>query len=205
MSRFFRPSGSLLAGLCLCGLAHADLVGTLAGSPLSAPGNVSFHNDNVQVGTISTSGAGVTYNFLDQWQFSLSPSLANVAALVASINFTAGAGGPQLFGISNLQVNLVSNPVSGPPLVSWLTVTSPVAGLQQQVALIPSSTLAAGNYTLQVRGTVALPGAYSGSLIVDAVPLPATLPLLLAGVSVIGWLGRRFSGRREDGLQMPRM
>lgn len=179
----------------VAGAAQADLVPVGSLGTITPAAHVSFANTNVTVGTLASSG-GVNYNFLDQYNFTLGAD-ADIASLVATINFTAGPLGPVLFGITNLQVNLRSIPSSGPmgaPLVSWLTVTSPGFGLQQEVALVPTSTLAAGNYALQVRGVLTSPGAYSGSLIAAAptvVPLPAALPLLMLGIGALGLSGGR--------------
>jgi hypothetical protein len=187
------PRLLIALALAATGAARADLVPVGDLGLVSAPGAKAFSNSNVTVGTITTSGP-ITYNFLDKWRFSLD-ALASISSIVAAINFTDASGSAVLFGISNLQVNLVSDPVSGPPLVSWLTVSTPAAGLQQLVALVPPAPLAGGNYMLEVRGTVSQPGAYSGSLIANTppsvVPLPAALPLLLAGLAALGTTGWR--------------
>lgn len=168
----------------LTSAAKADFVGSLGTITPSA--TVAFSNSNV---TVSSSAQPAPYNFLDQWTFVLS-SGASVASIAATIYFTPGPGVPPVFGIDNLQINLVSNPVSGPPIVSWLTVTTPAPGFNQLVALIPPSPLGAGNYTLQIRGTVTTPGAYSGSVIAQApavVPLPARSAIAVPGAE---WNGR---------------
>jgi hypothetical protein len=177
------------------GLARADLVPVGSLGTVNPSAHVSFANPNVTVGTMASAG-GVNYNFLDQYNFTLAAD-ADVASIVATINFSAGSGGPVLFGITNLQVNLRAVPASGPlgpPLVSWLTVTSPAAGLNQEIALVPASVLTAGNYALQVRGVLTTPGSYSGSLIAavpTVVPLPAALPLLMLGFGAIAAAGVR--------------
>ena len=185
--RFAAVLGALLVVALPCAPVRADLVSSLG--TVATPGTVAFHNAAASVGTTSTVGP-ITYNFLDQWNFTLD-STANVSSIAAAINFTDPAGLSVLFGISNLQVNLLSNPAVGAPLVSWLTVTTPVVGLQQVVALIPTSPLLNGDYMLQIRGTLVAPGSYSGSLIASAVPVPDTLPMLVAGLAVMVWLGRR--------------
>ena len=177
------------------GLAQADLTSNLG--TISPSASTSFANAAVVAGTTATVGT-VNYNFLDQFNFTLGAN-ADVASIVATINFTAVPGGPALFGISDLQVNLRQVlPAPSLLLVSWLNVTTPAPGLQQVVALTPTTTLGAGDYMLQVRGVLAAPGSYSGSLIAmppTVVPLPAALPLLLLGLGAIGAAGVR--RRRE--------
>ncbi len=173
------------------GLARADLVTNLGTvSPTSA---TAFANASVVSGVTTTVGL-ITYNFLDTLNFTLATP-ADIASIVATIYFTSGASGPTLFGISNLQVNLKQVlPASSLSLVGWTTVTSPVVGLTQEVALTPTSLLGAGDYSLQVRGTLAAPGSYSGSLIAQSptvVPLPAAFPLLMLGLGAIGAAGVR--------------
>ena len=173
------------------GLAHADLVSSLG--TITPNGTVAFSNSNVTTGTV----APPSYNFLDRWSFTLGAN-ASVSSIAATIYFTATPDGPPVFGISNLQINLVTDPVSGAPLVSWQSVTNPAPNLTETIALIPSSALGAGNYVLQVRGTVTAPGSYSGSLIAApaAVPLPAAFPLLLSGLGALGGMGLK--RRRRD-------
>jgi hypothetical protein len=65
--------------------------------------------------------------------------------------------------------------------------------------VLQPTTLAAGTYVLEVRGSLlagdGVPGSsgsYSGVLNLTPVPLPAGLPLLLSGVSMFGaWISRR--------------
>jgi hypothetical protein len=173
------------------GLAQADLTATLGTVSPTAP--TAFANPAVAAGTITPVGL-ITYNFLDKFNFTLATA-ADVASIVATIYFAAAPGATPVSGISNLQVNLKQVlPASSLVLVSWTTVTTPAPGLQQEIALTPTSLLGAGNYSLEVRGVLAVPGAYSGSLIAQAptvVPLPAALPLLMLGLGAIGAAGVR--------------
>jgi hypothetical protein len=61
---------------------------------------------------------------------------------------------------------------------------------------LTSNSLAAGNYTLAVRGHVngSSGGAYSGVLNVAPVPEASVMALMLAGIGVIGFFGLRRRG-----------
>jgi hypothetical protein len=178
------------------GAARADLVSVLQPGPISASTSVAFHDSDVQPGTLASQN-GVDYNFLDSWTFTLDGSF-RVSSIAAAINFTDASGQSVLFGIDHLQLNLLTHPASGAPLVSWLTVSSPAAGLQQTVALVPPSALGAGDYSVEVRGFVTQPGAYSGSLIaqpVAPVPVPPSTALFACGLMAIGFASSRLRRR----------
>ena len=185
----------VLTGMLLgAGAARADFASVLQSQPIAASTAVGFQDSTVTPGTTSPGGL---YNFLDRWSFTLDGSF-QVSSIAAAINFTDVGGHAVLFGITNLQVNLVTNPPSGSPLVSWMTVSAPASGLQQTVALIPPSALGPGNYMLEVRGNVTQPGAYSGSLIAQPlapVPLPTTQALFVCGILALGFSASRLRRR----------
>lgn len=181
MNAFLRPM-CLAAALGGSGLAHADFTGSLGS--ITPPATAAFNNSAVATGI--TSGL---YNFLDTWTFTLTGD-AQFGSITTTFDFGAAPGGPT-FGISNLEVRLSTNPSSGPSLVSWTTVTPAGPGFTSSVALTPFSPLLAGNYKLDIRGTLASPGSYGGTVIANAVPLPAALPLFLIGLGVLGIKGAR--------------
>jgi len=196
MSRNLLRAALLVATLLGAGVARADLASVLQPGPISASTSVAFQDSRVQPGTLATQN-GINYNFLDSWTFTLDGSFL-VSSIAAAINFTDASGQSLLFGIDHLQVNLVTDPASGSPLVSWLTVSAPTAGLQQTVALIPPNALGAGNYMLEVRGLVTQPGSYSGSLIaqpVAPVPVPPAMALFACGLLAIGFASSRLRRR----------
>ena len=60
------------------------------------------------------------------------------------------------------------------------------------------SFLTAGNYYLQVTGQVlgAAGGVYGGSMSVTAVPEPETYAMMLAGLGLVGFIGRRKAAKK---------
>jgi hypothetical protein len=166
------------------GAAHADFIGNLGS--ISAPASLPFSN-----ATASNLAVGTVNNFQDQWNFTLAGG-ANFSSLVAAFKFSDPSGQIPTFGISNLQVNLLDASLFT-LVTGWTSVTTN-SPFTQTVSITPATGLAAGNYTLQVRGTIdAPPAAYSGSLIAatpSPVPLPAAMPLLLLGLAVLRRAGR---------------
>ncbi len=180
----------LIGALAGAGAARADFVSVLQATPIAMSAAVAFQNSNVTAGTISSDGV---YNFLDKWSFSLDGSFL-VSSIAAALDFRDSNGHAVLFGITDLQVNLLADPQNGPPLVSWVTVSAPLQGLEQTVALIPPNALGAGNYTLEVRGNVTQPGAYSGSVIaqpLQPVPLPGSAAIFACGILAMAFTAAR--------------
>lgn len=189
-----RNAVAFAALICVAGAAHADYTGHLG--TIGAPGAVAFANGTGTQLALSSLSLPSPYNFIDRWTFVLSGA-ASVTSLAASFLFDDGAGGWGTFGISNLQINLLNG--ANVVATSWQTVNT-VGPFTQTLAITPTAGLQAGNYTLQVRGHLeAPPAAYAGSLIAagvpSPVPLPAALPLVLAGLGALAAVARR----RRDG------
>ncbi|MCR5881900.1 FxDxF family PEP-CTERM protein [Rhizobacter sp. J219] len=181
---------ALAAFLCAAGSAHADYTGSLGS--ITAPAAVAFANDTGTHLSLSSLSLPSPYNFIDRWTFALSGS-ASVTSLVAAFMFDDGAGGLPTFGISSLQVNLLN--AAGVVVTGWRTVNTSTP-FTQSIVITPTVGLVAGDYTLQVRGHLeGTPAAYAGSLIAAgapaAVPVPATLPLLAVGLSLLGLTAHR--------------
>lgn len=189
-----RKAVALAALLLVAGSAHADYTGHLG--TISAPAAVAFANSTGTNLALSSLTLPSPYNFIDRWTFVLSGSAA-VTSLAASFLFDDGAGGWRTFGIGDLQVNLLNG--ANVVATSWQTVIT-AGPFTQTLAITPTTGLVAGNYTLQVRGHLeAPPAAYAGSLVASAapspVPLPAALPLMLAGLGALAAVAR---GRKRD-------
>jgi len=136
-----------------------------------------------------TAGHPAGYGFYDDFVFTVGP------AQVDSISSTISLGSLQVAGFSERLFNLSGNtlPTFGTPaggaIDAWSTpLSGPISGT---VNVLPVTTLAAGTYVLELRGTVASAGSYSGTLDVTPVPLPAALPLLLGGLGLFGAARRR--------------
>lgn len=177
--------------------AQADSAFNFTPFSVTAPASRDFGSSTINqlaVGTV-VPGPPAT-NFLDTWNFLLTNS-ATIDSLVATINFT-GAGGSVTQGIDNLALSLVGP--GGPVFGTSFAVNS--AGKQNLFSFLATSgSFSPGAYSLQVRGQLvglpSLPSSYAGTLTANptVVPLPAALPLLLAGLGVMGFLGRRRAAR----------
>lgn len=135
------------------------------------------------------------FGFYDDYLFSIS------GATVDSFTATLDLG--KLLGISDLQVRLYSTsgnpalPVLGDPagtvIDAWSASFSYGPGISGTVDMLNPTTLTAGTYVLEVRGNVtgSAGGGYAGVLNLAPVPLPAALPLLLSGLSLLGAAAQR--------------
>ena len=182
-----------LAALAVSGAAHADMVATLSASPVVAPAALGFSN-STGAGTLTSAGTAAVspYNFLDQWTFTLA-SGADVGGFVGALNLLDPLDASSISqGIDNLQLRLRG---PGGNLVGWTSVSSAFAipGGVQVFQVVPLAPLAAGVYSLEVRGTLlGTSAAYAGTLqAVAPVPLPAALPLLALGLAGLAARARR--------------
>ena len=192
----FRPKLVALALLTLAATAaRADYSFSFNPFTVTAPDSRNFGNStNPLSNPVGTLTAGTSPpSFLDFWNFELSNTAA-IGSFVGSINFTNGFGGPVTQGISSLELRLVGP--GGTVFGSGSVINFPVAPAQQQLFSIaaPSGYFSPGVYQLQVSGQlVGATSSYAGTLNATptVVPLPAALPLLLAGLGAMGFVGRR--------------
>lgn len=206
MHRKLTPAA--LASLVLVGLFHGSVqaapisskqttLGAI-GSPASA---VPFGNGFTVVNGVVSSVGGNSFSsadtFYDTYTFSVPASGLNsfVASLdlgtllsIANLSSRLYAGAPQTAGMSM---------AGNPDLISaWSTGQSnlsTVANGSGQFNMMNVPTLAAGTYTLEVRGQVvgSSGGAYAGVINVAAVPEPTTYLMLGLGLAVMALQIRR--------------
>ena len=166
-------------------------------SNLATPGTFTYA-DSFGAGVGSTLVAGKPDGFFDDYIFTVSGTSAD------SVTSTINLG--NFLQISGLQVSLFSLvpnqsvplfgsklPAGSRELDAWSSAISSGGNTLGTVAVIPPTTLAAGTYALEIRGTVtgSVGGSYSGQLNLAPVPLPAALPLLLSGFAGLGTLARK--------------
>lgn len=135
---------------------------------------------------------GINYEFYDDYVFTISGATVN--SVSSTINLS------NVLSIDNLSARLYDaslNPVlpvlglpTGGAIDAWST-TSIVGGNNVTVSVLNNTSLNAGTYVLELRGSVSgtLGGSYSGVLNVTAVPVPAAAWLM--GSALAGLLGVR--------------
>jgi hypothetical protein len=168
--------------LAIASYASADQLTNLG--TLTPPVSLTYGN------TFAVASSGST--FYDDYYFTIPDGSFN--SIVSSINLGS------IFGLSNLQARLyagtdhITSPAGTALVQGWGSVVNFAPDLTATtVVLNPTSLLAAGAYTLQIRGTVSglAGGSYSGVLNVAPVPEPDTFAMLICGLGFIGFSLRR--------------
>lgn len=155
---------------------------------VTLPSSLSYSN--------SFNSAAFNTTFFDDYYFTIPSGSAN--SVTSSINLD------QILGLTDLRARIYAGNThdtafSVPSIIeNWGTTVnySPTVGATT-VVLNPVS-LAAGTYTLQIKGTVSglAGGSYGGVLnIAQPVPEPETYGMLLAGLGLIGFAARRKSNK----------
>lgn len=137
--------------------------------------------------------AGET-SFYDDYTFTVADSVSN--SVTSSVSFA------NFYGITNLQARLYlgsTHETGATPFIqqAWSTSLSTDAFTTVSTVALGAKALAAGTYTLQVRGTVSGlgGGGYAGVLNIAAVPEADTYAMLIAGLGVMGLVARRKSNK----------
>ncbi|MEW6762861.1 MAG: FxDxF family PEP-CTERM protein [Pseudomonadota bacterium] len=120
--------------------------------------------------------------FADQFTFTIDGDIGmNLNAIISSISGSADTG-----------LDITDLALYGDDDVLISTGTSMMSG-EMDVWSISADNLAAGNYYLQVSGTmVSDTGAsFGGAMMLAPVPEPETYGMMLGGLGVLGFLARR--------------
>ena len=143
----------------------------------------------------SFGGSLYNFNFSDDITFTVPTSTGTSVATTISLG--------SLLNIDDFQARLYSGssvgtgaPGAGLVVESWGTMFNGPGYTVSQAVLTPTS-LAAGTYTLNIRGFVSgtAGGSYGGVLnLASAVPEPSTGLAMLAGLAVLGLSLRRREG-----------
>ena len=202
IARKILSSAAPLAACALLAFGGAARAGTLdlscqalapGGSttcPASAPmysvpgqyGYSDFFSSPEASGQISGSNInGGPAGFIDTYEFAILPASADAVSATISDGNT--------FAVSNLFAELYSLSANPEGLVLGTPVGSVYDGVvtdngDATLVQINPIMLAAGSYVLEISGTSTgtAGGGYTGQLNLSPVPLPASLPLLLAGL-----------------------
>ena len=164
---------------------------------LAIPGSYGYSNGY----TKQSSPFSGSFGFYDDYVFTIAQG--QVDSVSSSV--TLGSTSNPTLDITGLQARIYSfnangiapltgSAVSGTVEQGWSSTTLfPGGGGGVNETVIAPVTLSAGTYVLEIRGTAdgSAGGTYSGNIAVAAVPLPAGLPLLAGGLTLVAGLARR--------------
>jgi hypothetical protein len=170
----------------------------------AATGNVSaltaagaYDYGNGFTGAQTTNYGGTAYGFYDDYVISI--GAGQVDSITSSITLSSSSGISGLtmrlydYAANGSVAPLLTTPVAGTVFDASSTTLAISPGTTATYSVLSPTTLDAGTYVVEVSGTAtgANGGAYSGTLNLAPVPLPAALPLLLSGCALLGAMRRR--------------
>ena len=166
-----------------CVSAFADTITNLSVGPL--PTSLTYSD------SFAEAASGTT--FWDDFLFTI-PS-GSVNSVTSSINLDT------ILGLTNLSARLYTGSThqtgeiaAGTLIEAWGTTVNYSPTVSATTVVLNPLTLAAGSYTLQIRGTVVgiSGGSYAGVLnIAEPVPEPESYAMLLIGLGLMGFISHR--------------
>lgn len=151
---------------------------------LSIPSSISYSNNN-------PTAVGANQYFYDSYYFTVAEGIFSSVTTAINLN--------SIIGLSELGARLYTGNthITGPVstiIEAWTTTPVNAApGVDVFTTILaPTAFLAAGDYTLQIRGIVnQAGGSYSGVINVAAIPEPETYVMLLSGIALLGFASVR--------------
>jgi hypothetical protein len=158
----------------------------VAGSASVTPAMATTLSDLTATNTTDYFGSNISStSFTDTYTFSLDVPASKPAILVSSSTIN---------GLETVALSLYKGAVSPADLLLSGTYTNGRIDLGNLLA--SNADLATGLYTLLVSATSKGSGAYSGTVSISPVPLPAAIVLFGSGLIGLGAFGRRRAANR---------
>ena len=167
-------------------------------SGLTGSGSFTYANGFTSQQTVPfvTNGSG-SWGFYDDYVFTVGSGQVDSITSSITLGSSSGITGLQArlydYTANGGVVPLLTAPVVGSAFDAWSTSVPIAPGVTGTYAVLSATTLAAGTYVLELRGTATGTGggSYAGVLDVTPVPLPGGLPLLVGACGMLGGFLRR--------------
>lgn len=159
----------------------------------AVPNVATSYGYNNTVAATPNNVFGTSYGFYDDYVFSIANGTVN------SVTTTIDLGTLQISNLQERLYSLTGNalPTLGTPSGTLYDAWTSPLGTSGQVAVLPPTTLGAGTYVLEIRGTAGPSGgSYGGVLNVTPVPLPASMLLTLSALGLLGGLAMKRADAR---------
>lgn len=130
-------------------------------------------------------------SFSDVYLFSLSQTADTIASTI-SLFLPGVEGGAPSYDISNQSIALFSDP-GGDGTAGVNTQVGTTVFYDDESGILSAKNVAAGNYYFEIDGNAigTQGGTYQFAVNTAAVPEPETYALMLAGLGLIGFVGKR--------------